>query len=126
VKQSFATIIFGGTGQVGGAAVAELVATSECREVVMVTRKPIAPRIASSSSAGSRIKAKASCGFFGSARESVNVLCGFPRRTGQTSKISHSERTGRLRVRFGAHLARFRKPRNMHTFTDSCAEPILH
>src|SRR6201996_6280471 len=44
VKQSFAVIILGGTGQVGGATVAELLATSECREVVMVTRKPIAPR----------------------------------------------------------------------------------
>src|SRR5580692_8944232 len=44
VKQSFAAIILGGTGQVGGAAVAELLATSECREVVMVTRNPIAPR----------------------------------------------------------------------------------
>src|ERR1700748_3436964 len=44
VKQSFAAIILGGTGQVGGAAVAELLATSECREVVMITRKPIAPR----------------------------------------------------------------------------------
>jgi len=45
VKQDFAVIILGGTGQVGGAAVAELLATSECREVVMVTRKPIAPRL---------------------------------------------------------------------------------
>jgi len=45
VKQSFAVIILGGTGQVGGAAVAELLSTSECREVVMVTRKPIAPRL---------------------------------------------------------------------------------
>jgi hypothetical protein len=44
VKQSFAAIILGGTGQVGDAAVAELLASSECREVVMVTRKPIAPR----------------------------------------------------------------------------------
>jgi saccharopine dehydrogenase-like NADP-dependent oxidoreductase len=44
VKQSFATIIIGGTGQVGGVVVAELLATSECREVVMVTRKPIAAR----------------------------------------------------------------------------------
>jgi hypothetical protein len=44
VKQTFAAIILGGTGQVGGATVAELLATSECREVVMVTRKPIAPR----------------------------------------------------------------------------------
>ena len=44
MKQNFAAIILGGTGQVGGAAVAELLATSECREVVMVTRKPIAPR----------------------------------------------------------------------------------
>ena len=44
MKQNFAVIILGGTGQVGGATVAELLATSECREVVMVTRKPIAPR----------------------------------------------------------------------------------
>jgi len=44
VKQSFAAIILGGTGQVGGAAVEELLVTSECREVVMVTRKSIAPR----------------------------------------------------------------------------------
>jgi hypothetical protein len=44
VKQSFAAIILGGTGQVGGAAVAELLAIPECREVVMVTRKPTAPR----------------------------------------------------------------------------------
>lgn len=44
MRQSFAAIILGGTGQLGGAAVAELLATSECREVVMVTRKPIAPR----------------------------------------------------------------------------------
>jgi uncharacterized protein YbjT (DUF2867 family) len=44
VKQNFAAIILGGTGQVGGAAVAELLATSECREVVMVTRKSTAPR----------------------------------------------------------------------------------
>jgi uncharacterized protein YbjT (DUF2867 family) len=44
VKQNFAVIILGGTGQVGSAAVAELLANSECREVVMVTRKPIAPQ----------------------------------------------------------------------------------
>ena len=44
MKQGFSVIILGGTGQVGGAAVAELLATSECREVVMVTRKPIAAR----------------------------------------------------------------------------------
>jgi len=44
VKQNFAAIILGGTGQVGGAAVAELLAIQECREVVMVIRKPIAPR----------------------------------------------------------------------------------
>ena len=42
--QNFGAIILGGTGQVGGAAVAELLAIPECREVVMVTRKPIAPR----------------------------------------------------------------------------------
>jgi uncharacterized protein YbjT (DUF2867 family) len=42
--QNFAAMILGGTGQVGGAAVAELLAIPECREVVMVTRKPVAPR----------------------------------------------------------------------------------
>jgi len=44
MNQNFAAIILGGTGQVGGAAVAELLAIPECREVLMVTRKPIAPR----------------------------------------------------------------------------------
>src|SRR5580698_2773717 len=44
MKQNFAAIILGGTGQVGGAAVAELLAIPECREVVMVTRKPTAAR----------------------------------------------------------------------------------
>ena len=44
MNQNFAAIILGGTGQVGGAAVEELLAVPECREVVMVTRKPIAPR----------------------------------------------------------------------------------
>lgn len=44
MKQNFAAIILGGTGQVGGATVAELLAIPECREVVMVTRKPIAAR----------------------------------------------------------------------------------
>jgi uncharacterized protein YbjT (DUF2867 family) len=44
MKQNFAAIILGGTGQVGGAAVAELLAIPECREVVMVTRKPIEAR----------------------------------------------------------------------------------
>jgi uncharacterized protein YbjT (DUF2867 family) len=44
VNQKFAVIILGGTGQVGGAAVTELLATSECREVVMVTRKPVSRR----------------------------------------------------------------------------------
>ena len=43
MKQDFAAMILGGTGQVGGAVVAELLAIPECREVVMVTRKPIAP-----------------------------------------------------------------------------------
>ena len=37
-------MILGGTGQVGAAAVAELLAIPECREVMMVTRKPIEPR----------------------------------------------------------------------------------
>lgn len=47
MNQNFAAIVLGGTGQVGGAAVAELLAIPECREVVMVTRKPIAvqPRV---------------------------------------------------------------------------------
>jgi uncharacterized protein YbjT (DUF2867 family) len=44
MKQNFAAIVLGGTGQVGGAAVAELLAIPACREVVMVTRKPIAAR----------------------------------------------------------------------------------
>jgi len=44
MNQNFAAIILGGTGQVGGATVAELLAILECREVVMVTRKPIAAR----------------------------------------------------------------------------------
>ena len=47
MERDFAAIVLGGTGQVGGAAVAELLAIPECREVVMVTRKPIA--------AGSRV-----------------------------------------------------------------------
>jgi uncharacterized protein YbjT (DUF2867 family) len=44
MKQNFAAIVLGGTGQVGGATVTELLAIPECREVVMVTRKPIAAR----------------------------------------------------------------------------------
>ena len=44
MNQNFAVIILGGTGQVGGAAVAELLAIPECREVVMVTRRPITAR----------------------------------------------------------------------------------
>jgi hypothetical protein len=40
MNQNFAAMILGGTGQVGGAAVAELLAIPECREVVMVSRKP--------------------------------------------------------------------------------------
>jgi hypothetical protein len=35
MKQNFATIIPGGTGQVGGAVVAELLTIPECREVVI-------------------------------------------------------------------------------------------
>lgn len=37
-------MVLGGTGQVGGAVVAELLTIPECREVVMVTRKPVAAR----------------------------------------------------------------------------------
>jgi len=44
MNRNFAAMILGGTGQVGGTAVAELLAIPECREVVMVTRKPIAAR----------------------------------------------------------------------------------
>jgi len=44
MKQDFAAMVLGGTGQVGGAAVAELLAIPQCREVVMVTRKPVAAR----------------------------------------------------------------------------------
>ena len=44
MTQSFAVLILGGTGQVGGAAVEELLDLAECRQVVMVTRKPIVPR----------------------------------------------------------------------------------
>lgn len=44
MNQDFAAIVLGGTGQVGGAAVEELLAIPECRQVVMVTRKPIAAR----------------------------------------------------------------------------------
>ena len=44
MKQNFAAIVLGGTGQVGGATVKELLATPESREVVMVTRNAIAAR----------------------------------------------------------------------------------
>ena len=43
-KQNFAAMILGGTGQVGGSTVAELLAIPQCREVVMVTRRPIEAR----------------------------------------------------------------------------------
>src|SRR5579862_8501213 len=45
MKQTFAAIILGGTGQVGSATVEELLAIQECREVVMVTRTSITPRL---------------------------------------------------------------------------------
>lgn len=48
MNAAFRVIVIGGTGQVGGAVVHELIATSECLEIVMITRKPIAivnPRI---------------------------------------------------------------------------------
>lgn len=44
MTQNFAAIVIGGTGQVGGAAVAELLTVAECREVVMITRKPVGAR----------------------------------------------------------------------------------
>lgn len=42
MSTAFRVIIIGGTGQVGGAVVQELLSTPDCREIVMVTRKPIA------------------------------------------------------------------------------------
>jgi uncharacterized protein YbjT (DUF2867 family) len=42
MSAAFRTIVIGGTGQVGGDVVWELLTTTECREIVMVTRKPIA------------------------------------------------------------------------------------
>jgi hypothetical protein len=44
MQQNFAAMILGGTGQVGGAAVAEPLEISKCREVVIVTSKPITAR----------------------------------------------------------------------------------
>ncbi len=44
MTQDFAAIVLGGTGQVGGAVVEALLTIPDCREVVMVTRKSIAPR----------------------------------------------------------------------------------
>jgi uncharacterized protein YbjT (DUF2867 family) len=44
MTQNFAAITLGGTGQVGGATVAELLALPQCREVVMLSRKPVAAR----------------------------------------------------------------------------------
>ena len=44
MTHNLAAIILGGTGQVGSAAVTELLAIPNCREVVMITRKPIPPR----------------------------------------------------------------------------------
>lgn len=41
MSTAFRALLIGGTGQVGGAVVQELLATAECREIVMVTRKPI-------------------------------------------------------------------------------------
>lgn len=40
----FTTIVLGGTGQVGAAAVDELLAIPQSREVIMVTRKAVPPR----------------------------------------------------------------------------------
>ena len=45
MNQNFAVMILGATGQVGGATVDELLAIPECREVVMITRKPLAARL---------------------------------------------------------------------------------
>jgi uncharacterized protein YbjT (DUF2867 family) len=42
MRLNFAAMILGGTGQVGRAAVEALLTLPQCREVVLVTRKPIA------------------------------------------------------------------------------------
>lgn len=39
---AFRVIVIGGTGQVGGAVVKELLATADCRKIVLVTRRPVA------------------------------------------------------------------------------------
>lgn len=44
MTDQFAAILLGGTGQVGGAAVEALLAVPACREVVMITRKPVPAR----------------------------------------------------------------------------------
>ena len=44
MNDNFAAIILGGTGQVGAAAIAELLAIPACREVVSITRKPVPPQ----------------------------------------------------------------------------------
>lgn len=41
MMKNFAAIVLGGTGQVGASAVAALLAIPQCREVVMISRKPI-------------------------------------------------------------------------------------
>ena len=41
MNPQFRVIVIGGTGQVGSAVVQALLAESVCREVVMVTRKPV-------------------------------------------------------------------------------------
>jgi uncharacterized protein YbjT (DUF2867 family) len=80
VKQNFAAIILGGTGQVGGAAVGELLAIPECREVVMVTRKPIAPR--------SRVRnVVLDTGAAGFAERTADLACGVLRQ-GPVSAVS--------------------------------------
>ncbi|MBE7157856.1 MAG: hypothetical protein INR62_05400 [Rhodospirillales bacterium] len=44
MKQDFAAMVLGGTGQVGGAAVAELLAIPECREIVLISRRDVPER----------------------------------------------------------------------------------
>jgi uncharacterized protein YbjT (DUF2867 family) len=41
MNAAFRAIVIGGTGQVGGAVVQALLATAECREIVLVTRRPV-------------------------------------------------------------------------------------
>ena len=91
MNQNFAAIILGGIGQVGGAAVAELLAIPECREVVMVTRKPVAAR--------SRVRKSISCAFEEEIADQRNMASQWPLR-------SAAKRAGRYLGRVRDEYAR--------------------